>query len=198
MDLYLLVAVASAVLAVGAGIWDGRRLHCDARYSPVVIAITAGGPVISLALFLVVGGIELKPVATLGLVAIGAVAGAYVARLAQLSVAEPEERSGEAGEPLGPSEAVAKGGAPDPAGRPDIRIAGASLLPLPAAIAVAALQISSAAGQAAWEVLSLAALEAAVAFGVASAVVLVRRRAQLGRALEGTDGAQGFEPRATA
>jgi hypothetical protein len=198
MDIYLLVAVAAAVLAVGAGIWDGRRLHCDARYSPVVIGITAGGPVISLALFVVVGGIELKPVATLGLVAIGAIAGAYVARLAQLSVAESQERPGESGEPAGPSDAAAKGAASDPTGRPDIRIAGASLLPLPAAIAVAALQVSSAAGQASWQVLSLAALEAAVAFGVASAVVLIRRRAQLGRALEGEAGTHGFEPPVTA
>lgn len=58
---------------------------------------------------------------------------------------------------------------------------GASWLPLPAALSVAALQFSGAIGSLAGQVFSLAALEAAVAFGVASAAMLVYRRSTFGQ-----------------
>ncbi|MGD0121033.1 MAG: hypothetical protein ABSC46_00540 [Candidatus Limnocylindrales bacterium] len=66
---------------------------------------------------------------------------------------------------------------------------GASWLPLPAALAVAALQISGAVGILAGQVFSLAALEAAVAFGVFTAAVLVYRRSNFGKAGQGSGAA---------
>ena len=77
---------------------------------------------------------------------------------------------------------------------------GASWLPLPAALSVGALQISGAAGLFAGQILSLAALEAAVAFGVASAVMLVYRRSTFGRPVpqSGAPMAPGSPPAAPA
>jgi hypothetical protein len=155
MNLFQAIAITSAALAVLAGAWDAWRLRREQRYSNAVMAITAGGPVLSLLLYIVVTGLSLRPIVSLVLVAAGAAAGAYAGRLAKLST-------------------VGAGG--------QVRLVGASWLPLPAAVGVAALQVSAAAGSLTGEILSLAALEAAVAFGVAAAVVLAWRRSVVGRA----------------
>jgi hypothetical protein len=154
MNIYQAIALISAALAVAAGAWDAYRLRREQRYSVVVMAISAGGPILSLWLYLVVTGLSLKQVVSLALFVGGAAAGAYAANRAKLSEVEA-------------------GG--------QIRMVGASWLPLPAALSVAAVQISGAVGLFAGQILSLAALEAAVAFGVASAVMLVYRRSTFGR-----------------
>jgi hypothetical protein len=194
--IYVILAIGSAALAVAAGIWDGYRLRHEARYSPLVMGITAGGPVISLLLFLMVGGLELKLPITLGLLAVGAATGAWIARLSRLTTVVPceDEEPGDAAEPCLEGDVAGAEPADKPAAAPrlpQVRLVGASWLPLPAAFAVAALQVATAFESAAWEVLALAALEAAVAFGVASAVVLIRRRSNFGRANAGRVG----EPR---
>jgi hypothetical protein len=153
MNIYQAIALVSAALAVIAGSWDAYRLRREQRYSLVVMAITGGGPILSLWLYLTVTALSLKPIVSIALFAAGAAAGAYAANRAKLSEVEP---SGQ------------------------IRIVGASWLPLPAALSVAALQISGAVGSLAGQVFSLAALEAAVAFGVASAVTLAYRRSTIG------------------
>jgi hypothetical protein len=149
------IAIVSAALAVLAGAWDAWRLRRDQRYSTVVMAISAGGPVLSLVLYVLVTNLSLRPYVTAALVVVGVAAGVWAGRRAKLSVVGP-------------------GG--------QVRLAGASWLPLPAALCVAALQVAGAANSLAGEILSLAALEAAVSFGVASAVVLAWRRAAFVRA----------------
>jgi hypothetical protein len=153
MNIYQAIALVSAALAVVAGSWDAYRLRHEQRYSVVVMAISGGGPIVSLWLYLTVTGLSLKPIASIVLFAVGAAAGVYAANRAKLSEVES---SGQ------------------------IRMVGASWLPLPAALSVAALQISGAAGSLADQILSLAALEAAVAFGVVSAVTLIYRRSTFG------------------
>jgi hypothetical protein len=158
MNIYQAIALISAALAVAAGGWDAYRLRREQRYSIVVMAITAGGPILSLWLYLVVTGLSLKQVVSLILFVAGGAAGLYAANRARLSEVEA-------------------GG--------QIRMVGASWLPLPAALSVAAVQVSGAAGLFAGQILSLAALEASVAFGVASAVLLVYRRSTFGRPAQG-------------
>jgi lysylphosphatidylglycerol synthetase-like protein (DUF2156 family) len=189
MNLYLLVAIAAAALAVAAGIWDGYRLRRKARYSPLVLAISAGGPVISLLLFLLVGGLELKLSMTFGLLATGAALGALVAGLARISVVVPceDEDLDKALEPCSEDAETEDGQADGQPKVPQLRLVGASWMPVPAALAVAALQVASALEALTWEVLALAALEAAAAFGVASAAVLVRRRSRFERGTDGPD-----------
>lgn len=159
MNIYQAIALVSAALAVLAGSWDAYRLRHEQRYSVVVMAITAGGPILSLWLYLTITGLSLKQVVSVALIAVGAAAGLYAANRARLSE-------------------VGSGG--------QIRMVGASWLPLPAAIAVAAVQVSGAVGLLAGQVFSLAALEAAVAFGVASAVILVYRRSTFEKAAPGS------------
>lgn len=154
MNIYQAIALVSAALAVAAGFWDAYRLRREHRYSGVVLAITAGGPILSLWLYLTVTGLSLKPIVSIGLMAAGAAAGVYAANRARLFE-------------------VGDGG--------QIRMVGASWLPLPAALSVAAVQILGAVGSLAGQVFSLAALEAAVAFGLASAVMLTYRRSTFGR-----------------
>jgi hypothetical protein len=194
MNFYLLIAVGSAALAVAAGIWDGYRLRTNARYSPLVLGISAGGPVISLVLFLLVGGLSLKLPVTVGLLAVGAFVGILVAQRAKLSIVAPrEDKSGEDGSEPCAETADAAADATDGEDEeaqprvPQVRLVGASWMPVPAALAVAALQVSSALGSVTWEILALAALEAAVAFGVASAAVLIRRRSRFGQMLDGIE-----------
>ena len=165
MNIYQGIALVSAALAVLAGAWDAYRLRHEQRYSLVVMAITAGGPILSLWLYLTITGLALKQIVSIVLFAAGAAAGLYAANRARLS------EVGSSGQ---------------------IRMVGASWLPLPAALAVAALQVSGAVGMLAGQVFSLAALEAAVAFGVSSAVVLVYRRTTFGRSGQGS--AQTGEP----
>jgi hypothetical protein len=155
MNMYQLIALVSAALAVAAGSWDAYRLRREQRYSAMVMAITAGGPILSLWLYLTLTGLQLKPIVGVGLMVAGAAAGVYAANRATLS---------EAG----------SGG--------QMRMVGASWLPLPAAMCVAAVQVSGAVTLLAAQVFSLAALEAAVAFGVASAVTLLYRRASFAQA----------------
>lgn len=159
MNIYQAIALVSAALAVLAGSWDAYRLRHEQRYSVVVMAITAGGPILSLWLYLAITGLSLKQVVSIALIAAGAAAGVYAANRAKLSE-------------------VGSGG--------QIRMVGASWLPLPAAIAVAVLQVSGAVGLLAGQIFSLAALEAAVAFGVSSAVVLVYRRSTFGTPAPGS------------
>lgn len=154
MNVYQAVAIGSAALAVLAGSWDAWRLRRSQRYSTPVMVVTAGGPVLSLWLYILVTNLSLRPYVTALLVAIGAAAGLYAGRRAKLYEAGP-------------------GG--------QVRLVGASWLPLPAAACVAALQVSAAAGSLAAEIVSLAALEAAVTFGVASAASLAWRRSQVRR-----------------
>ena len=99
------MAIAAAVLAVAAGSWDAYRLRRNARYSGLVMAMTAGGPVLSLLLFIIVTNIELKPAVTLVLFAVGAVAGVFLARLACLDAAEAAEAA-EAAAAAGPAVAA--------------------------------------------------------------------------------------------
>jgi hypothetical protein len=159
MNIYQAIALVSAALAVAAGSWDAFRLRREQRYSIVVMAITAGGPILSLWLYLTVTGLALKQIVSIGLFAVGIAAGVYAANRTKLS------EVGFAGQ---------------------IRMVGASWLPLPAALSVAALQVSGAVGLLAGQVFSLAALEAAAAFGVSSAAVLGYRRATFGKAGQGT------------
>lgn len=154
MSIYQAIALVSAALAVLAGSWDAYRLRSEQRYSLIVMAITAGGPILSLWLYLTITSLELRQVVSILLFVAGGAAGIYAANRAKLSEVES---SGQ------------------------IRMIGASWLPLPAALAVAALQVSVAVGSLAAQVLSLAVLEAAVAFGVASVVVLGYRRSTFGK-----------------
>lgn len=155
MNIYQAIALVSAALAVLAGSWDAYRLRSEQRYSVLVIAITAGGPILSLWLYLTITSLELKQVVSILLFVAGGAAGVYAANRADIS------EVGSSGQ---------------------IRMIGASWLPLPAALAVGALQVSVAAGSLAVQVVALAALEAAVAFGVVSAVVLMYRRSTFGKA----------------
>jgi hypothetical protein len=166
VSLFAAIAVASAALAVVAGAWDAWRLRRQQRYSGIVMAITAGGPVVSLWLYILLTNLSLRPYVTAVLVVAGVVIGLWAGRRARLSAAGP-------------------GGG--------TRLVGASWLPLPAALCVAALQVSGAAGSLTGEALSLAALEAAVSFGVASALVLAWRRGAFvrGQRLAGVPGPQG-------
>jgi hypothetical protein len=154
VNIYQAIALVSAALAVAAGSWDAYRLRHEQRYSLVVMAITAGGPILSLWLYLVVTALSLKLIVSIALIVAGAAGGVYAANRARLS------EVGSSGQ---------------------IRLVGASWLPLPAAISVAAVQVAGAAGFLAGQIFALAALEAAVAFGVASAVVFAYRRATFGQ-----------------
>jgi hypothetical protein len=161
VSLFGAIAIVSAALAVLAGAWDAWRLRRDQRYSTIVMTITAGGPVLSLVLYILVTNLSLRPYVTAVLVVLGAAIGLYAGRRARLSIA-------------------GQGG--------NVRLAGASWLPLPAALCVAALQVAGAANSLTGEVLSLASLEAAVAFGVASAAVLAWRRGAFVRAQRRSSG----------
>jgi hypothetical protein len=153
MNVYQLIAVVSAALAVAAGAWDAYRLRRNHQYSAVGLAISAGGPIISLIVYLLVTNLALKQIVTVGLLVLGGAVGVYVASRATLS------EVGESGQ---------------------IRMTGVSWLPLPAALSVGAIQICSAIGSLAGMVIALAALEASVGFGVAAAVLIVYRRSSTG------------------
>jgi hypothetical protein len=152
MNVYQVIAIVSATLALGAGLWDARRLRTTQRYSGLALAISAGGPILSLGLYLLVTNLALKEVVSLVLVALGAALGFYAASRATLAHANT------AGE---------------------IRLVGASWLPIPAAASVAALQVYSAIGSLPGLIVALSALEISVAFGVAAALTLMYRRAAL-------------------
>lgn len=199
MNVYIVVAIAAAALAVGAGFWDGFRLRREARYSPLVLAISAAGPVVSLVLFVIVGGLELKPAITVGLLVTGAVIGGAIALVARLYVVEEceddETRELAAEEARVDAEAKETGQTlPADLKPPPVKLVGASWLPLPAALAVAVLQVASALESVLWEALSLAALEAAVAFGVVSTVILIRRRSRLSELPRDPAGAPCLDP----
>jgi hypothetical protein len=152
MSVYGAIAVVSAALALGAGLWDAQRLRRTQRYSALGLSIGAGGPILSLVLYLLVTNLALKQLVSIGLIAAGAVVGVWAARRAAIS------RTGVAGE---------------------IRLVGASWLPVPAAGCVAALQICGAARSLAGLIVSLAALEMTAGFGVAAAVTLLYRRSTM-------------------
>jgi len=151
MNEYQLVAVFSAVLALLAGLWDAWRIRRRQRYSTLAVAVGAGGPVVAVVLFLVTTNLMLKGSVTAALLGGGAVLGMTAASLAQVGRAE--------------------GGA--------IRLSGAAWLPLPAALAVAAVQLCAAAESLAGMIIAIATLEAAAAFGVGAALVLMLRRATM-------------------
>ena len=148
MNEYQAVAVCSACLAVLAGLWDARRIRRRQRYSTVALAVGAAGPIVSLALYLVLTNLTLKEPVTAALAGGGAVLGMLAAGRARLARVED--------------------GA--------IRLSGAAWLPLPAALAVAAVQVCSAAETLAGMILAIAALEAAAGFGVGAALTLMLRR----------------------
>jgi hypothetical protein len=154
MSVYQMVALGSAALAVAAAAWDAWRLRREQRFSLPVMVITAGGPVLSLLLYLLITNLALKQFVTIGAVLLGLAIGVWAGRLAKLST-------------------VAPGG--------QVRLVGASWQPLPAALAVGAIQIAFAIESFAAQVISLAVLEAAVSFGVSSAVALAVRRATMPR-----------------
>jgi hypothetical protein len=154
MSIYQIIALGSAALAVVAAAWDAWRMRREQRFSLPVMVITAGGPVLSLLLYLLITNLALKQFVTLGAVLLGLAIGVWAGRLAKLSTVTP---SGQ------------------------VRLVGASWQPLPAALAVGAIQVAVAVGSFAAQVISLAVLEGAVSFGVASAVVLTLRRATMRR-----------------
>lgn len=155
MSIYQAIAIVSAALAVLAGGWDAHRLRTTQRYSAVGLAISALGPILSLVLYLVVTQVALKLVVSLVLFALGGFVGVYVAQRRSSLM-----KTSEAGQ---------------------IRVVGASWLPLPAALSVAGLQIAGSVNLLAAMVLCLAALEMAVAFGIGAAVTLMYRRSALDR-----------------
>ena len=169
MNIYQAIALVSAGLAVLAGSWDAYRLRHEQRYSALVMVITAGGPVLSLWLYLTVTNLSLKQPVSIGLLAAGAAAGVYFAHRTAIT-------------PVGESS--------------QIRMVGASWLPLPAALSVGAIQVSGAASSFTAQVLSLATLEATVAFGVASAVTLLYRRSTIGASSRSTPPPQPTAPAA--
>ena len=71
MNIYQGIALVSAALAVLAGAWDAYRLRHEQRYSLVVMAITAGGPILSLWLYLTITGLALKQIVSIVLFAAG-------------------------------------------------------------------------------------------------------------------------------
>lgn len=153
MTIYQLIAVVSAGLAVAVGLWDAYRLRREQRYSFIVLVIVAGGPILSLWLYLMVTKLSLKPIASIGLLAAGAALGVYLARRPSTVIeVEPDGQT---------------------------RLRGTSWLALPAAFAVGGVQLAGAISSFAWIIIALAALEAAVAFGVAAAVTLMYRRATI-------------------
>jgi hypothetical protein len=149
MNEYQVVAVSSACLAMLAGLWDAWRIRRRQRYSTIALLVSAAGPIVSLALYLLITNLSLKESVTAGLAGGGAVLGMLAAGRARLARVE--------------------GGA--------IRLSGAAWLPLPAALAVAAVQICAAAETLAGMIVAIAALEAAVGFGVGAALTLMLRRA---------------------
>jgi hypothetical protein len=149
VNVYQLIAVVSAALAVLAGAWDASRLRRNHQYSAAGLAISTGGPILSLIVYLLVTNLALKQIVSVGLLALGGAAGVYVARRATLSETDETGR---------------------------VRMTGASWLPLPAALSVGAIQICGAIDSLAGMILALAALEVSVAFGVAAATTLMYRR----------------------
>jgi hypothetical protein len=148
MNEYQAVAVCGACLALLAGLWDAWRIRRRQRYSTIALFVGAAGPIVSLVLFLVTTNLVLKESVTAALVGGGAVLGATVASWSRLTPAD--------------------GGA--------IRLSGAAWLPLPAALAVAAVQICAAAETLAGMIVAIAALEAAAGFGAGAALTLMLRR----------------------
>jgi hypothetical protein len=167
MNVYQAIAIVSAALALAAGGWDALRLRRTQRYSGLGLSIGAIGPILSLVLYLLVTNLALKQLVSIGLVAGGAAVGVWTARRAALS------RTDVTGE---------------------IRLVGASWLPVPAAGCVAALQVCSAIDSFAGMIISLAALEASVGFGVAAAVTLLYRRSTMDVARPVATGAPPYPP----
>jgi hypothetical protein len=157
MNEFQWVAVFSAMLALLAGLWDAWRIRRRQRYSTPALVVGAAGPVVSLVLYLALTDLRLKDSATVALAGGGAVVGMAAAAFARLSRVE--------------------NGA--------IRLNGAAWLPLPAALAVAAVQFCAAAESLAGMILAIAALEAAAGFGVGAVLMLMLRRALV----RGTSGA---------
>jgi len=151
MNEYQAVAVFSALLALLAGLWDAWRIRRRQRYSTLALVVGAAGPIVSLALYLLMTNLVLKESVTAGLAGGGAVLGFLAAWRARLSRVE--------------------GGA--------VRLSGAAWLPLPGALAVAAVQACAAAESLAGMIIAIAALEAAAGFGVGAALTLMLRRAMV-------------------
>jgi len=167
MNEYQAVAVLSACLALLAGLWDALRIRRRQRYSTIALLVGAAGPIVSLVLYLVATNLMLKGSVTAALVGGGAVLGVAAASWSRLTRAE--------------------GGA--------IRLNGAAWLPLPAALAVAAVQFCAAAETLAGMIVAIAALEAAAGFGAGAALTLLLRRAFVrGPQAAGAGTAPGADP----
>jgi hypothetical protein len=161
MNEYQAVAVFSAGMALLAGLWDAWRIRRRQRYSTLALFVGAVGPVVAAVLFVFTTNLALKPNVTLGLAGGGAGLGFLAAWMAGVRRAE--------------------NGA--------IRLSGAAWLPLPAALAVAAVQICVAAESLAGTIIAIAALEAAAGFGVGAALTLMLRRAFVrGAVVEAAEG----------
>lgn len=154
MNGYQTIALVSACLALVAGAWDANRIRRRQRYSTLALAVGAVGPIVSLVLYVMATNVTLKPEATAGLMGGGGLMGILAATSA--AVTRPERQRA-------------------------IRLSGAAWLPLPAALSVAAIQACAAVQSLAGLILSLAALEAAVGFGVGAAFTLIVRRMTIGR-----------------
>jgi len=149
MNEYQVVAVIGALLALLVGLWGAWLIGRRRRYSTMALIVGAAGPIVALVLYLVMTNLTLKPAASAGLAGGGAALGVLAGLLPKLTRAE--------------------GGA--------IRLVRAAWLPLPAALAVAAVQVCAAAETLAGMIVAIAALEAAAGFGVGAALMLMLRRA---------------------
>jgi len=146
-DVYDVIAIASAAFIVLMGLWTALKLHKENPFSALSVLLGGAGAAISLAIYLLIVDIELKKEATWGLLAGGALAGAFFGRRIPLYHREGTVFS---------------------------RAAGWHLA-LPAA-AIAAFQVTGVQESVDGTILSFAALHAATGFAVvACALLLVRR-----------------------
>jgi len=76
-DVYKVIAIASAAFIVLLGLWTALRLHKERPFSALSVLLAGAGAAISLAIYLLIVDIELKEEATWGLLAGGALAGAF-------------------------------------------------------------------------------------------------------------------------
>jgi len=146
-DFYEVIALGGAGLVVAGALWTVVRLQREQPFSPLGTLIAGASAAISLAIYLLIVDIELKEEATWGLLAGGALAGAF------LGSKIPLYRRGDA----------------------VVSRAAGWHLALPAA-AIAAFQVMGVRESVDGIILSFAALHAATGFAVvASALLLIRR-----------------------
>lgn len=153
------LAAFGAALALLSGLWAASWVWRKQRYSTLGLLFLTAGPMLALVAYLSLVDLRLKDAAMVGLIGGGFVMGVLAGPLAALSrrAPLPGKRRGTIG------------------------LSFAAWLPLPGALAVAALQISAAIGSPAGLILSLALLEAAAGFGAGAFVTIFLRRVVLKR-----------------